>query len=62
MKLLKQVNIGKFGVRLANYSGITAISGNRYAVVDDKELIDGFMFLGSPRARGFSLGTVTASI
>ena len=45
MKLLKQVNIGKFGVRPANYSGITPIIGNRYAVVDDKEFIDGFMFL-----------------
>ena len=45
MKLLKQVNIAKFGVRPANYSGITPIIGNRYAVVDDKEFIDGFMFL-----------------
>lgn len=45
MKLLKQVNIGKFGIRPANYSGITHIEGNRYAVVDDKELVDGFMFL-----------------
>lgn len=45
MKLLRQVNIGKFGVRPANYSAITHISDNRYAVVDDKEFIDGFMFL-----------------
>lgn len=45
MKLLKQTNIGRFGVRPANYSGITHISGNRYAVVDDKEFIGGFMFL-----------------
>lgn len=45
MKLLNQVNIGKFGVRPANFSGITRISDNRYAVVDDKEYIDGFMFL-----------------
>jgi len=45
MKLLEQVNLGKFGVRPANFSGITKVSGARYAVVDDKELIDGFMYL-----------------
>ena len=45
MKKLKQKNIRKFGVKAANFSGITRIEGNRYAVVDDKETTDGFMFL-----------------
>lgn len=45
MKILSQVNIGKFGVRPGNFSGITPIGDNRYAVVDDKEDIDGFQIL-----------------
>ena len=39
--LLKQQNMHKWGVASANYSGITHIEGNSYAVVSDKEKIDG---------------------
>jgi len=45
MRILSQVNIGKFGVRPGNFSGITPIGENRYAVVDDKEDVDGFQIL-----------------
>ena len=39
--LLKQQNLHKWGVAPANYSGITHIEGNSYALVSDKEQIDG---------------------
>lgn len=40
--VLKQQDMAKWGVRAANYSGITKIEDNRYAVVSDKEDRDGF--------------------
>lgn len=39
--LLKQQNLHKWGVAPANYSGIAHIEGNSYALVSDKEQIDG---------------------
>lgn len=32
----KQINLGKFNIPSANYSGITPIGENRYAIIDDK--------------------------
>ena len=39
---LKQVPLSRWGIGAANYSGITKIDGNRYAIVSDKEPKDGF--------------------
>lgn len=39
---LKQKNLSRWGIGTANYSGITALGGNRYALVSDKEPADGF--------------------
>lgn len=39
---LKQKKLSKWDIGTANYSGITSIGGNRYAVVSDKEPTDGF--------------------
>ena len=39
---LKQQNLSKWKIGTANYSGITALGNNRYAVVSDKEPSDGF--------------------
>lgn len=39
---LKQVNLSKWGIGSADYSGITSLGGNRYAVVSDKGPADGF--------------------
>lgn len=39
---LGQVSLSKWKIGTANYSGITALGGNRYAVVSDKEPSDGF--------------------
>lgn len=44
-KILKAKNMGKWGVAAANYSGIAHISGNKYAVVSDKEAHGGFYIL-----------------
>lgn len=41
-EILKQKNINKMGVKTGNYSGITHIKDNIYAVVSDKEKTDGF--------------------
>lgn len=43
--LLRHINLRNYGVKAANFSGITRIEGNQYAVVDDKESTDGFLFL-----------------
>ncbi len=40
--LLRQTNLSKWDIRTANYSGITALGGERYALVSDKEPADGF--------------------
>lgn len=42
VEMLKQVNLGSFGVEGANYSGIAWMGGDEYAVVSDKERMDGF--------------------
>ena len=39
---LRQRSMKRWGVTPANYSGITPLGNNRYAVVSDKELADGF--------------------
>ena len=39
---LKQQSLGKWRIGAAQYSGITALGGNRYAMVSDKEPTDGF--------------------
>lgn len=39
---LRQRSMKRWGVTPANYSGITPLGGNRYAVVSDKEPADGF--------------------
>lgn len=38
----KQQNLSRWNIGTANYSGITAIGDNRYAIVSDKEPQDGF--------------------
>ena len=40
--MLRQQNMSQWNVPAANYSGITPIGGNRYAVVSDKQDADGF--------------------
>lgn len=42
LKLLKQVKMSKWGIPAANYSGITYLGGDRYAVVCDKQPSDGY--------------------
>ena len=39
---LRQRSMKRWGVAPANYSGITPLGGNRYALVSDKEATDGF--------------------
>lgn len=43
--LLKQIALSAFGIAAGNYSGITHISGNEYAIVDDAGKTDGFKLL-----------------
>lgn len=42
---LKQQSLGSLGIGSANYSGITPLGNNRYAIVSDKEPADGFFIL-----------------
>ncbi len=42
---LRQRNMKRWGVLPANYSGITPLGDNRYAVVSDKEAADGFYIM-----------------
>lgn len=44
-QLLKQLDLAQWGIRPANYSGISPLGGDRYAVVSDKEAQDGFFIL-----------------
>lgn len=39
---LKQQSLSKWNIGAAQYSGITSLGGNRYALVSDKEPTDGF--------------------
>jgi hypothetical protein len=42
MTMLRQQKMNRWNIPAANYSGITPIGGNRYAVVSDKQDEDGF--------------------
>ncbi|MBR1917038.1 MAG: esterase-like activity of phytase family protein [Bacteroidaceae bacterium] len=42
VKVLRQQNLNRWHIAPANYSGITPLGSNRYAVVDDKSTTDGF--------------------
>lgn len=42
VKVLRQQNLNRWHITPANYSGITPLGSNRYAVVDDKSTTDGF--------------------
>lgn len=41
--LLKQINLKKFGIAPANYSGIVHVAADSFAVIDDKSAADGFI-------------------
>lgn len=45
IKILPQIILGAWGIVPGNYSGITHIEGNLYAIVDDKDKVDGFKLL-----------------
>lgn len=45
IKILPQVILGLWGILPGNYSGITHVKDNLYAVVDDKDVVDGFKYL-----------------
>lgn len=45
LRILKQVILGAWGIMPGNYSGITHVSDNVYAIVDDKDDVDGFKLL-----------------
>ena len=42
VQMLQQQKLSAWGIQPANYSGITNIEGDRYAIVSDKEPQDGF--------------------
>lgn len=42
IKMLKAQDMGKWGIPAGNYSGISHIEGNRYAIVNDKATNDGW--------------------
>ncbi|MDO4496941.1 MAG: esterase-like activity of phytase family protein [Bacteroidales bacterium] len=44
-KALIQVALGLWGITPGNYSGITPVQDNVYAIVDDKDAVDGFQYL-----------------
>lgn len=41
-EILRQTNMGRWGIPPANYSGITPLGADSFAVVDDKSAADGF--------------------
>lgn len=45
MDLLTQISLAIFSIMPGNYSGITHVDGNGYAIVDDKDKTDGFKLL-----------------
>lgn len=45
IKILPQIILGLWGIMPGNYSGITHVRDNVYAVVDDKDKVDGFKLL-----------------
>lgn len=45
VKVCGQTKLNKWGVAPGNYSGISHVRDNIYAIVDDKDAVDGFKFL-----------------
>lgn len=45
LKILPQIALGLWGIMPGNYSGITHVQDNVYAIVDDKDSVDGFKLL-----------------
>lgn len=45
IKILPQVVLGLWGIMPGNYSGISHVCDNVYAIVDDKDMVDGFKLL-----------------
>lgn len=45
IKILPQIILGLWGIMPGNYSGITHVKDNVYAIVDDKDEVDGFKLL-----------------
>lgn len=43
--ILAHISLGLFSILPGNYSGITHLEGNQYAIVDDKDNTDGFKIL-----------------
>ena len=41
-EILKQQNLRRWGIPPANYSGITSLGADSFAVIDDKSETDGF--------------------
>ena len=46
VKVCGQTKLNKWGIAPGNYSGISHVRDNIYAIVDDKDVVDGFKFLG----------------
>lgn len=45
IKILPQIILGLWGIMPGNYSGISHVKDNIYAIVDDKDPVDGFKYL-----------------
>lgn len=45
IEFLRPIVLGLWGIAPGNYSGITHIEGNQYAICDDKDAVDGFKVL-----------------
>lgn len=45
IKILPQIILGVWGIMPGNYSGITHVKDNVYAIVDDKDEVEGFKLL-----------------
>src|SRR3712207_999331 len=44
-EIFKAVSLAVFGIAPGNYSGITHVADNVYAIVDDKDYTDGFKYV-----------------
>lgn len=61
-KILRQRSLSHWHIAPANYSGITPLGANRYAIVDDKSPLDGFhIFTIDINPRNGKLKRVSAS-
>ena len=45
VKICGQTKLNKWGIAPGNYSGISHVRDNLYAIVDDKDAVDGFKIL-----------------